>query len=310
MTPTVALGPGNEFDAIRTLLARWGDRAVGVGDDAAALDVPRGDALVVSVDSAVENKHFRRGWLTAREIGYRAVTAALSDLAAMAAKPLGILIALSVPHGWRDDLFDLGDGIGDAVIAANTVVRGGNISTATELSITTTVLGAAYRPLARSTARAGDLVYLTGTLGAPRAALRLLEEGKSPGAYRERLAGPVARVREARWLAERGATACIDISDGLVGDLRHMAAASSVGITLDAARVPRARGVDVEEALVGGEEYELIVTSHVAFDIAAFEQRFGVPLTEIGAVSVMRPGEVRVIGARIADTSGHDHFSS
>ena len=85
---TTALGPGGEFDAIRMLLARWGERAVGIGDDAAMLDVPRGEQLVVSVDSAVENEHFRREWLTPREIGYRAVTAALSDLAAMSAMHL------------------------------------------------------------------------------------------------------------------------------------------------------------------------------------------------------------------------------
>jgi thiamine-monophosphate kinase len=307
---TTELGPGGEFDAIRMLLAQWGERAVGIGDDAAILDVPRGERLVVSVDSAVENKHFRREWLTAREIGYRAVTSALSDLAAMAATPLGVLIALAVPSSWRDRLPELGDGIAEAVTIADTVIRGGNISTATELSLTTTVLGSAFRPLARSTARAGDLVYVTGVLGAPHAALRLLEQGNPPGEWRERLVHPAARLHEARWLALHGASAAIDISDGLVGDLRHVAAASSVGISIDAARVPRASGVTVEDALAGGEEYELIVTTPVAFDAAAFEQRFGLPLTEIGAVSAMRPGEVRVIGARVAHTSGHDHFSS
>jgi thiamine-monophosphate kinase len=306
---TTALGPGGEFDAIRMLLARWGERAVGIGDDAAMLDVPRGEQLVVSVDSAVENEHFRREWLTPREIGYRAVTAALSDLAAMAAAPLGVLIALAVPLPWREHVLELGEGIGDAVARARTVIRGGNISAATELSITTSVLGSAFRPLVRSGARAGDLVYVTGALGAPHAALRLLGDGQSAGPYRERLVRPVARLREARWLAQHGASACIDISDGLVGDLRHVAAASSVGITLDAARVPRVPGGEIEDALGGGEEYELIVTVPRAFDVAAFEQRFGIPLTEIGAVSAMRPGEVRVIGARVADASGHDHFS-
>lgn len=307
---TTALGPGGEFDAIRTLVARWGDCAVGIGDDAAIVDVPRGERLVASVDSAVENRHFRREWLTPREIGHRAVTSALSDLAAMAAKPLGVLIALAVPPAWREQLLELGDGIADAVVSADTVIRGGNISTGTELSLTTTVLGTAFRPLARSTARAGDRVYVTGALGAPHAALRLLERGSPPGEYRERLARPTARLREAEWLARHGASAAIDISDGLVGDLRHVAAASAVGISLDAARVPCVRGVDVEEALAGGEEYELVVTTPVGFDVAAFEQRFGVPLTEIGAVSAMRPGEVRVIGARVAHTSGHDHFST
>jgi len=310
VTQSTALGPDGEFDAIRTLLDRWGARAVGIGDDAALVDVPRGDTLVLSVDSSVENRHFRRGWLTAREIGYKAVTAALSDIAAMAARPVGVLVALAIPDTWRSELLSIADGIGDALAAANTVIRGGNITASTELSITTTVIGAAFEPLTRSGARAGDLVYVTGELGGPRASLQRLEAGQEAGVHRDRLARPVARLEEARWLAEHGAHAAIDISDGLIGDLRHVAAASGVGITLDAARIPRVAGVDIATAVVAGEEYELVVTTPAAFDTAAFERRFALPLTEIGAVSAMRPNEVRVIGARVADTSGHDHFSS
>ena len=96
-----ALGPGREFDAVRALMARWGDLARGIGDDAAVLDVPPGERLVVSVDSSVEDRHFRRAWLTPEEIGYRAATAALSDLAAMGARPLGMLVALALPTAWR-----------------------------------------------------------------------------------------------------------------------------------------------------------------------------------------------------------------
>jgi thiamine-monophosphate kinase len=307
VSPT-PLGPGAEFDAIRSLLDRWGPLTVGIGDDAAVLDLPRGDRLVVSVDSAVENLHFRRGWFTAREIGNRAVVAALSDLAAMAARPLGVLVAFAVPDSWREELPGLGDGVGAAVAAAGTVIRGGNITAAAEMSITTTVLGTVFQPLERRGARAGDRVYVTGALGGPRAALRSLAQGAPPGVHRERLVSPAARIHEARWLAERGASAAIDISDGLVADLRHLAAASSVGITLDAARLPCAAGVDIETALVSGEEYELVVTAPAPFDVAAFERRFSLPLTEIGAVSAMRPGEVRVIGARVAGAVGHDHF--
>ncbi|HEY4304353.1 MAG TPA: thiamine-phosphate kinase [Gemmatimonadaceae bacterium] len=307
---TIALGPGEEFDAIRTLLDRWGSRAVGVGDDAAVIDITRGDQLVASVDSAVENRHFRRGWFTPREIGYRAVTAALSDLAAMAARPVGVLIALAVPLDWRSELLNIADGIGDAVTAADTVIRGGNITAATELSITTTVLGGAYRPLARADARAGDFVYVTGTLGGPGATLARLMAGRPAGEHRERLVRPRARLREAQWLAARGARAAIDISDGLVADLRHIAAASSVAITLDAARIPCVAGVGPDDALVSGEEYELVVASPTRFDTNVFEHRFSIPLTEIGAASAMRAGDVRVIGARVAGASGHDHFST
>src|SRR5947209_1034806 len=89
-----------EFDAIQRMLELWGARSVGIGDDAAILRIPRGDALVTSVDTAVEGKHFKADWLTAREISYRAVSAALSDLAAMAARPIGILVAITVPAMW------------------------------------------------------------------------------------------------------------------------------------------------------------------------------------------------------------------
>lgn len=307
---TTALGPGSEFDAIRALLDRWGARAIGVGDDAALLEVPRGDMLVVSVDSSVENRHFRVGWLTPREIAYRAVTAALSDLAAMAARPLGVFVALALPDAWRGELLAFADGIGDAVDAATTVIRGGNITASTELSITTTVCGSTFKPLARAGACAGDLVYVTGTLGASRAAFELLEQHQPAGRFRERFAHPAARLREARWLAARGATSAIDISDGLIADLRHIAAAALVGITIDAARIPRVDGVEVETALLSGEEYELVVTTPEPLDVAAFERKFSLPLTEIGAVSAMRPGDVRVIGARVADVRGHDHLSS
>src|SRR5215213_1216200 len=119
MNGHTALGAGAEFDAIRDVIARWGTRAVGIGDDAAVMTVPRGDKLVVSVDTAVEGKHFVPGWLSPREISYRAVAAALSDLAAMAAQPVGVLVALTVPQRWRVHFTELADGIADAVDVAS-----------------------------------------------------------------------------------------------------------------------------------------------------------------------------------------------
>src|SRR4051812_4775885 len=108
------LGPGKEFDSIRELVAKLGDTASGIGDDAATLDIPRGEHLVVSTDASVENRHFREGWLTPEEIGYRAVTAALSDLAAMAASPIAVLWAVNLPDRWRQHLPALADGARDA----------------------------------------------------------------------------------------------------------------------------------------------------------------------------------------------------
>jgi thiamine-monophosphate kinase len=303
------LGPGVEFDAIRALLGRWGSRAVEIGDDAAVLSLTRGELLVTSVDASVEGRHFRRGWLTPREIGYRAVTAALSDLAAMAARPTGVLVAIGLSDDYRNELLAIADGIGDGVAAASTVIRGGNISAASELTITTPVLGVSLEPITRARARAGESVYVTGRLGAVGEALGRLVRGDDPGPFRERFAHPSARIHEARWLAARGASACIDISDGLIGDLRHLAAASRVSIAVDAAHIPCVSGVTADDAVSSGEEYELIVTCPEVLDMAAFEARFGIPLTRIGSIGEGSPGMVTVHGARVATAASHDHLS-
>ena len=314
MTDGVTLGPGAEFDAIRRLADRWGERARGLGDDAAVLRLPRGDALVASVDSAVEGRHFKREWLSPREIGYRSVAAALSDLAAMAARPVGVLVALTLPDSWRDQLLELADGIGDAVDVARTHIRGGNLSGGTELTITTSVLGASFSPLTRAGARVGDRVYVTGTLGGPADALRRLSRGEPAGVSRERFAHPIPRLDEACWLAERGASAAIDVSDGLIADLRHLAAASAVTIDVDDERVPCVSGVDVSLAVHGGEEYEIVVTSPRELNTVEFERRFAVRLTDIGRVvsashADATRGDVTIRGARVANVAGYDHFS-
>jgi thiamine-monophosphate kinase len=188
-------------------------------------------------------------------------------------------------------------------------VLGGNLSAGVELSITTTVFGAAFTPLRRSGARAGDSVYITGRLGGPQLVLDRLIAGIDAGEWRDRFARPSPRIDEARWLAEQGAAAAIDISDGLYADAVHLAHASGVSIELDAALVPFLPGVTAEAALASGEEYELIVTSPSAFDVRAFETMFALPLTRIGRVTAGVPGTVDVAGARVASGPGHDHFS-
>lgn len=313
-TPALPLGRGREFDAIRALLARWGDRAVGIGDDAAVVRVPRGDALVASVDAAIENRHFRDEWLTPREIGYRAVTAALSDLAAMAAQPLGILVALALPERWSPHLPAIADGIADAVTAAGTTILGGNLAAAQLLCLTTTVLGSAFAPLRRSGLRPGDAVYVTGRLGGPGAAVAAWNSGhRLHDEHRRRFAHPVARLREARWLADRGANAAIDISDGLAADLEHLAAASAVGLDIDLDVVPLIDGVNGPvAAAASGEEYELAVGApdSASLDASEFERTFGIPLTAIGRAVPRERGLVFRRGAeRVAKPSGYDHLS-
>ncbi len=305
-----SLGPGAEFDAIRGLVERWGILASGIGDDAAVVSPARGDSIVLSVDAAVEGVHFDARWLSPAEIGYRATVAALSDLAAMAATPIGILVAFALPDSWRDRLAELADGIGDAVSLAGASILGGNLSDAEALSITTTVVGRAFAPLTRSGARDGDRIFVTGRFGGPLSALTRLQAGESAGSFRERFARPAPRLLEARWLADRGATAAVDISDGLVADLGHLAAASRVSLALDVARVPLVDGVTVETALRSGEEYELAVSAPASLDVAQFEREFGLPLTDIGAVAASASPGVLVRGVEVAALGGHDHFSN
>lgn len=312
-----ALGPGREFDLVRAMLARWGDVAQGVGDDAASLAVPAGERLVVSTDASVEGAHFRREWLSPEEIGWRAAASALSDLAAMAARPLGLLIAMALPDAWRGDALALADGIGAAARAAGAPIVGGDLVRASELALTITVLGTAECPLGRHGARAGDALFVTGALGGPRMAVRAWLQGREPSPEaRARFARPVPRIAEARWLAERGARALVDVSDGLAADVRHLAVASGVRIVLERERVPLLAGAAPGDALAGGEEYELALTAPAALDVDAFTARFGLPLARVGWVREVEPGasgSVEIVdehGARVEIPSGHDHFSS
>ena len=309
---TIALGAGKEFDAIRVMMARWGPAARGIGDDAAVLAVPRGERLVASVDAAIEGHHFQKEWLTAREIGYRAATAALSDLAAMGAQPLGILVALSLPARWIPTVADLADGIGDAVGVAGTCILGGNTSAGETLSITTTVLGSVYAPLQRCAVRSGDTLYVTGRLGGPGAAVAAWRRGETPSAeHRERFARPRARIREARWLADRGATSAIDVSDGLAADLQHLAAASGVGIDVDLALLPLVSKIADADAAASGEEFELVVGAASPLSSSEFEAAFGVPLTVIARATSAHEGvHIHRGRDRVANPGGYDHLSS
>lgn len=312
IAPGMPLGPGAEFDAIRRLLTVWRERAEGIGDDAATLALTPGAQLVASVDATLEGVHFRAGWLEPEEIGWRATAAALSDLAAMAARPVGVLVALTLPPAWRDALDHLAEGIGAACASVGAPIVGGNMSSAERLSLTLTVLGEAEHPLHRRGARVGDALYVTGTLGGPAAALAAWTSGRAPApAHRARFARPLPRIAEARWLARDGvATSAIDISDGLVADAGHLATASGVRLAIDAMRVPLASGVARALALASGEEYELLVTAPPGLDVREFTRQFGIPLTRIGEVVAGRPGvALRGDDASVANTAGHDHFS-
>lgn len=308
--PHTALGEGAEFDAIRRMIERWGPAARRIGDDAAVITTLGERSLIASTDTSVENVHFKQEWLTPVEIGYRAAASALSDVAAMGAKPLGMLVAMAIPEHWRRHLDPLSDGIGEAALVADAPVLGGDMSKSSELALTVTVLGTARDVLYRTSARPGDNVYITGSIGWSGAALSALQNGDTPSSEaRARFARPMPRIKEGVWLAEQGAVSAIDISDGLSSDLRHLACASRVLLNIDVERIPVPDGVDPLTALQSGEEYELACTAPVDLDLDAFQRRFNIALTKIGTVAQGEPGVVFSLnGHNVEVPSGYLHF--
>jgi thiamine-monophosphate kinase len=295
----IRLGPGREFDRIRAIATALGDSIAEIGDDTATLVEGEG-ALVVSTDASVEGVHFRRDWLTLREIGWRATASALSDLAACAATPAGVLAAVVVPNGSSEaELVELMAGVGMASARAGARVIGGDLSAGAQWMVAITVLGRAVRSISRAGARAGDGIWVTGSLGGARAALDAWNAGLEPDAgARTAFAHPVPRLSEGRWLAEHGATAMMDLSDGLGGDAPHLAAASDVALDIELERLPlhpsvsdaapRAGAPPELFAASAGEDYELLVTLPAAFDLQAeFRREMDLGLTQIG---VVRPG--------------------
>jgi thiamine-monophosphate kinase len=311
---SLAFGPGREFASIARWVRQWGTRARGIGDDAAILDVPAGTRLVVSTDTTTEDVHFRRAWLTPTEIGWRAAMAALSDLAAMGAEPLGALVALSAPTSWDANLDDVLQGVGDACAAAHAPIIGGDTTRGPVLTLGITVLGTATQPMKRDGAKANDVIYVTGSLGGPGAALAAWLGGGSPRAtHRARFARPVARLSMGAWCAANGASAAIDLSDGLVADAGHIAAASSQRLVIELGTVPVLGGVSARDALASGEEYELLVTGPAGMDVAAKAARIGT-LTPIGRVVAPTPANgsgvvVRDGPQRVDPPAGYDHLS-
>jgi thiamine-monophosphate kinase len=293
----VRLAPGPEFDLIRRFLAGGaGERAdvrVGPGDDCA---VVAGNGIALSSDMSVEGVHFRRDWLAPQEIGWRAAAAALSDLAAMAARPIGILVSLAAPAG------DAGDyaaavmaGCREAAEVAGGVLLGGDLTRSPgPLVVDVTVVGEARDPVLRSGARPGQEVWVTGELGGAAACVEALLAGRMPDpAARERFARPVPRVREAQWLLGLGLpTAMVDLSDGLAGDAAHLAAASGVAVLLAPELIPvhpsareRSRARTLRRALGGGEDYELCFAAPLGTvppHAEAFMRTFGVRLSCVG----------------------------
>lgn len=319
------LGPGPEFDLIRALTAglRSRDGVVeGPGDDAAVLD----GGWVVTCDLSVEQVHLRRDWLTPAEMGGRATSAALSDLAAMAAEPVAVLVSLA---GSADDhasglLAEVGRGARDAIEAAGAALVGGDVTRSPgPLIVDVIALGRAANPVLRRGARPGDDLWVTGRLGGAATAVRLWLAGEEPPAgVRARFASPRPRLVAARRLqAHGGLHAMLDVSDGVAGDAGHLAAASGVGLEIHTDAIPlepwlaehRDRAEALDLALHGGEDYELLFTADrgAAAGFEAIADELGLPLTRIGRV-VEGEGVVLVGpgGDRRPAGAGFDHFGA
>ncbi|BAH38341.1 MAG TPA: thiamine-phosphate kinase [Gemmatimonas aurantiaca] len=306
--PHQAMGAGGEFDTIRMLMSRWGDLAADIGDDAAVLSPITSGVRVVSTDACVEGVHFRREWIAPYDVGVRAAAAALSDLAAMGAAAEYVLVAFVVPDGWRTALGAVADGIGAQVRRAGARIVGGNLSRGAAFGITLTVIGTAARAVSRAGAQVGDVVVVTGLLGGPGAALAAWESGVEPtGWAHERFVHPSPRLAEGALLAAAGASAMLDISDGLAADARHIAAASGVDLVIDDTRLPLGEGITAQNALRSGEEYELLATmAPSAYEaLACAWPAGGVSLTVIGVVGPIGAAHRSGQGAV---SPGHDHF--
>jgi thiamine-monophosphate kinase len=311
-----------EFDLIdlftRAAPRRGEGVLLGIGDDAAVLAPPRGEVLVATVDAVVEGVHFDARF-TPEDVGWKALAVNLSDLAAMGARPLWALCALATPRGEDPRrLAGVGRGLAACARAFGVALVGGNVTRASDLSLTVTAVGAARAGavVGRAGARPGDLLLVSGTLG--DAALGLARGAAPALARRQRR--PAPRVALGAALGPL-ASAGLDVSDGLVQDLGHLCRASGAGAIVRAADLPLSaayrratarRREPLEAALAGGEDYELLVAVRprrvgAAREVAA---KVGVALTPIG--EIVAGSGVRVFlpsGAEYRPRrAGHDHL--
>ena len=257
----------------------------GIGDDCAVLRPPAGHELLVTTDFSLEGVHFRREWHPPESVGHRCLTRGLSDIAAMGGEPMAVFLSLALPgdlaQNWVDrfvrGLLELAARHGVALAGGDTAQSPSGVLA------DIIVLGSVPRgkALLRSGAKAGDRIYVTGRLGLGGATVRRMYAGEKVRTASARgYFYPEPRVEVGRKL--RGmASAMIDISDGLSTDLSHICEESGVGAVVYGASVPVAKSATLDDALFGGDDYELLFTSwkRVPAEIA------GVPVTEIGEIT-------------------------
>jgi thiamine-monophosphate kinase len=241
----------SELEFVRRLAGRL----PAVGDDCAVLDGGR----LLCTDLLVDDVHFRSAWASPEDVGWKALAVNLSDIAAMGGTPEAAVAAVALPEGVSADAVLAG--LLECAEAFDCELVGGDTSSGPELFVAVTVLGRAERPVLRSGAQPGDAVFVTGPLGAAAAVLARLDAGEEVDDDPSPLHRPVPRLDEGRAAAAAGATAMLDLSDGLALDARRLAEASGVRIELDPDRIPVADGATLDEAVGGGDDYELCFTA-------------------------------------------------
>jgi thiamine-monophosphate kinase len=318
---------------LRERLPETGPRiALGSGDDA-AVTLP-GGATATSVDAIVEGVHFRRGEADLPTIGRKALATALSDLAAMGAEAGEAYVVLGAPGDLDEDgLHALLDGMLELARATGTAIVGGDLTRAPVLTLAVTVVGHAPTPLdfvSRGGAEPGDLLVLTGEIGGAAAGRLLLDDPRLAAAVpeataarlRSRQLDPSPRLRSGRALAQAGARAMIDLSDGLAGDAAHLARASAVALEIEVGSLPLAKGVaeaaarsgrdPLQLAVAGGEDYELLAALP-ADALGEASLRMGeaaeTTLTPIGRVASGAGVELRLPGGGRLEAAGYDHLA-
>ncbi|HEY96151.1 MAG TPA: thiamine-phosphate kinase [Dehalococcoidia bacterium] len=299
---------------------------LGIGDDAAAWQGDPSMQLATS-DTLVQDIHFILEFISWEELGWKAMAVNLSDIAAMGGLPRYALVSLSLPTSTEiDSVTDLYRGMIELSGRFDTIIAGGNISTAPQVIINITVLGNTEKEkhiLTRSGARIGDKIAVTGHLGASAAGLKILKEkirlnSESEKILKQAFLRPNPRIQEGQILVEKGVRSAIDISDGLIADLGHICKASKVGARINTSRIPVHPEVTsnfgedtLALALSGGEDYELLFTAPIEI-INNVKHTVSCPVTIIGDITDDFPGEVVVMddkGYRLSlKSSGWKHF--
>jgi len=305
---------------IRKMAASSANIAVktGIGDDCAVLRLKPGFELLVTTDFCIENAHFRRAWHPPATVGHRCLTRGLSDIAAMGGEPLACFLSLGlpadVPQSWVRGFLR---GLLALAHRHNVQLAGGDVSAAPQITADIIVTGQvpAGTAILRSGASPGDRIYVTGSLGASAATLKELFAGKSvkPSKSNSHFY-PTPKLKVGYWLIKRYfATAMIDISDGLSVDLAHICSESGVAAFLISSKVPVAKNADLDLALHGGEDYELLFTAPKKAKIPA--QIAGVQVTEIGEIRNRRDysSAIQILGdnGKVGPLPqrGWEHFS-